>query len=126
MQGTRKAIQIALMLGLPLAANCTEIRPSDDSYEITRVRWGGSLLEEARLTAPLKLLTIAPFVVEAEPTTVTEMTIKPYTPDLSHKDFRVRVSSRVVPEGDKVSLTDARVVVSGGRGAWRAPCGQLM
>jgi electron transfer flavoprotein alpha subunit len=35
---------------------------------------------------------------------------------LSDKDFRVRVVSRVEATRDKVSLTDARVVVSGGRG----------
>ena len=43
----------------PLATNVTEVRPSDESWELTRTRWGGSLLEEASL-APVKLATVAP------------------------------------------------------------------
>ena len=34
-------------------------------WTVTRQRWGGSLLEEARVTAPVKLLTIAPHALLA-------------------------------------------------------------
>jgi len=39
---------------------------------------------------------------------------------VSDRDFRVRVTSRVPAEAGKVSLADARVVVSGGRGVGSA------
>jgi electron transfer flavoprotein alpha subunit len=84
---------------------------------VTRVRWGGSLLEEARLQGQPKLLTVAPHVIPAEGVPVAgEVSVQTITPTLSDKDFRVRVVSRVESARDKVSLTDARVVVSGGRG----------
>ena len=49
--------------GLALAANCTEVR-TGEPWQVTRQRWGGSLLEEARLAGPIRLLTVAPHAVE--------------------------------------------------------------
>ena len=50
-------------LDLPLAANCVTASPTGDGAEVTRVRWGGSLLEEARMHAPMTLLTVQPHAV---------------------------------------------------------------
>ena len=41
----------AARTGLALTANCTEVA-AGDPWEATRQRWGGSLLEEARLDGP--------------------------------------------------------------------------
>ena len=41
----------AAIAELPLAANCTAVAPGDE-LTVTRVRWGGSLLEEARMLRP--------------------------------------------------------------------------
>lgn len=114
-RGNEVMAHVAARANLPLAANCTHIQPGD-AYQITRVRWGGSLLEEAQLTGSPKLLTVAPYVVEAAEAPAGELAINNVSPALSDKDFRVRVTKRVEKTGDKVSLTDARVVVSGGRG----------
>ena len=48
----------ATMSGAPMAANCVELRPGNP-FEVTRQRWGGSLLEDARLEGPTHFLTIA-------------------------------------------------------------------
>ena len=48
----------------PLAANVTEVRPGEP-WQVTRQRWGGSLLEEARLDGPIRLLTVAPHAFAA-------------------------------------------------------------
>ncbi len=85
--------------------------------EMTRLRWGGSLLEESTLADEMKLMTVAPhtFPTEEEGSAV-EVTIEDYSPEIAEKDFRVKISKRIVPEADGVSLTDAEVVISGGRG----------
>lgn len=114
-RGNEVMAHVAARTNLPLAANCTTVQPGE-TYEVTRVRWGGSLLEEARLSGSTKLLTVASHVIAAEEAPAGELVVKTVTPALNDKDFRVRVTGRVEAATDKVSLTDARVVVSGGRG----------
>ena len=61
----RRMAHAAAITDLPLAANCVAAAPGDPAA-VTRVRWGGSLLEEARLHGATKLLTVAPHAVEAQ------------------------------------------------------------
>jgi electron transfer flavoprotein alpha subunit len=88
-----------------------------EPFVVTRQRWGGSLLEEARVSAPLKLLTVAPHAVSVEETTgVDEAVVEEFVPTLIERDLRVRVSGRVESSNERVSLAEAKVVVGGGRG----------
>lgn len=115
-RGQEVMAHVAALTDLPMAANCTDIQPGDP-YELTRIRWGGSLLEKAELTGSTKLLTIAPHAVAAEEAVAPEdFGVETFTPTLADSDFRVRVTGRVEPEANKISLGDAKVVVGGGRG----------
>jgi len=115
-RGQEVMAHVAAFTDLPMASNCTEIQPGDP-YELTRIRWGGSLLEKAEMTGSTKLLTIAPHAVAAEAVAAPEdFRVESFTPTLSDSDFRVRVTGRVEPEANKISLGDAKVVVGGGRG----------
>jgi len=108
----------AARLGEPLAANCTSVTLGDPLL-LTRVRWGGSLLEEARLQAGRALLTVAPHAVAAaEPG--SPGSVESFTPELADADLVVRVRDRVAPPAGGVSLSDAKVVVTGGRGVGSA------
>jgi electron transfer flavoprotein alpha subunit len=119
-RGNEVMAHVAARANLPMAANCTEVQPGDP-YLVTRVRWGGSLLEEARLIGTVKLLTVAPHAVAAEEALATgELAITAFTPALAEKDFRVRVTGRVEAAAGKVSLAEAKVVVGGGRGVGSA------
>jgi electron transfer flavoprotein alpha subunit len=111
-RGHEVMAHVAARLDAPLAANCVDVRVDGDSFLLTRQRWGGSLLEEARLSGTPKLLTVAPHAVAAEgaPATVTEL-----TPSLD-EGVRVRVTRREEPAAGTVRLDTARVVVGGGRG----------
>lgn len=119
-RGAEVMAHIASRTNLPLAANCTEVQPGE-SYRVTRLRWGGSLLEEARLDGAVKLFTVAPYAIAAETApAAAELIIDSFTPRLTDKDFRVRVTERVEASEAKISLTEARVVVGGGRGVGSA------
>ncbi|MBK9712923.1 MAG: electron transfer flavoprotein subunit alpha/FixB family protein [Kouleothrix sp.] len=115
-RGNEVMAHVAARRGLPLAANCVAAHPGEQ-LEVTRLRWGGSLLEQARLHGAVRLLTIAPHALAAEPGPAAgEVAVEDFTPALAEKEFRVRVVGRVeAPEG-AISLADARVVVGGGRG----------
>ena len=103
-------------LGLPVAANCLSVDPGD-AYELTRQRWGGSLLEHARLDAAPKLLTTAPHEVGlAEAEAGTDPSVEPFTPDLDDDALAVRLARFEAADVEGVPLGEARVVVGGGRG----------
>jgi electron transfer flavoprotein alpha subunit len=112
-RGNEVMAHLAALLDLPLAANVTRILESGEDWKLTRVRWGGSLLEECTLVAFVKLATVALHSVEAAPIGGAET--KTFAPDLTDAHVMTRVIERVtVSEG--ITLTTAPVVVSGGRG----------
>jgi electron transfer flavoprotein alpha subunit len=115
-RGNEVLAHVAARTNLPMAANCTKVRRGVP-YLVTRMRWGGSLLEEAYLKGEPKLLTVAPHAVAAEEAPAKEeLALEAFTPPLTDKDFRVRVTRREESVEEGVSLTDARIVVGGGRG----------
>jgi electron transfer flavoprotein alpha subunit len=119
-RGHEVMTHIAARKDLPMAANCVEVRPGEP-FEVTRMRWGGSLLEDATVSGAPKLLSIAPHTVTAEEVATTAGPfLDTFTPSLSEGDFRVRIVGRVEPDRTKISLADARAVVGGGRGVGSA------
>jgi electron transfer flavoprotein alpha subunit len=117
--GNEVMAHVAAKLDLPFAANCVEATAGDPAA-VTRIRWGGSLLEEARLHGDVKLLTVQPHTspVQTVPAAVTA--VERFTPALSDADVAVRVSEHVPAPAGGVSLAEAKVVVSGGRGVGSA------
>ena len=121
-RGAEVLAHVAARSGLPLAANCTEVRPGSP-WQVTRQRWGGSLLEEAatrgrhapahRRAARVRARSGGRGFRGRSPSS-------PSQPDLADRDFRVRITSRVPAEAGRISLADARVVVGGGRGVGSA------
>ena len=61
-RGNEVMAHVAAQLDQPMAANCVSLTPGDPAT-VVRVRWGGSLLEEARLHGSPLLVTTAPHAV---------------------------------------------------------------
>jgi electron transfer flavoprotein alpha subunit len=111
---------VAARLDLPFAANCTAIG-ARSPLEVTRVRWGGSLLEEARVHGSPSLLSVAPHTVAAATVNGADApAVESLNPGLDEADLLVRVSEHVDTVTAGISLAEAKVVVSGGRGVGSA------
>ena len=113
-RGNEVMARVAARMALPMAANCTRITPGSP-MTLTRQRWGGSLLEEAALRSSRPLITVAPHTVPIEPAPA-ETRIEKFTPQLKEHELAVRVLEHVAAPGGGVSLAEAKVIVSGGRG----------
>ena len=82
----------AARLGVAFVANCLKI--SDDfldeaAPDLVRVQWGGSLLEEATLDAPVKIIPVAHHsLAPAPPHTPSTLSATPPRPTLAARSYR--------------------------------------
>jgi electron transfer flavoprotein alpha subunit len=114
-RGNELLAHAAVFTGGALAVNVVSATPGE-SAEVVRQRWGGSLLEHARLHGPVKLFTVAPHAVAIEPAAAVDAHVETFTPELRPEDLVVRVSEQAGAAAAGVTLAEAPVVVSGGRG----------
>jgi electron transfer flavoprotein alpha subunit len=122
--------------GLPVSSSDPSVSSSSldsaERFEVTRQRWGGSLLEDATVAGDLKLLTVAahafPALDEsgAQPAGDASSRVEVFEPELREEDFAVRISGRVEPDRNRISLADAKAVVGGGRGVGSAEGFQVL
>jgi electron transfer flavoprotein alpha subunit len=112
-RGNEVLAHVAAKLDQPMSANCMSATPGEPATVI-RMRWGGSLLEEAQVHGAPLLLTVAPHAVAA--TAPAEVETIGVSAGASDADRVVRVTETVAGSSAGVSLADADVVVSGGRG----------
>jgi len=113
-RGNEVLAHLAAITDEPFAANVLTATPGSP-WQIRRTRWGGSLVEDATLTADLPILSCALHAYASEGLAAATTSITEFAPTLGPEVARTRVVDRVqVAEG--ITLTTAPVVVSGGRG----------
>jgi electron transfer flavoprotein alpha subunit len=116
-RGNEVLAHIAAKLDQPMSANCLSVTPGEPAT-VVRMRWGGSLLEEARVHGAPLLLSVAPHAVGA--TAAADVQVVAVSGSASDADRVIRVSETVPASTAGVNLADADVVVSGGRGVGSA------
>ena len=120
-RGNEQLAHLATILDLPMASECSVISLSKSAgtpHSVTRARWAANLLEEAYVHSDLLIATVLAFSVEAEPVPgLAAASIENFQASLEPSDLIVRVMGRG-GESSKggVTLADAKVIVSGGRG----------
>jgi electron transfer flavoprotein alpha subunit len=118
-RGNDVLVRVACRLGLPFAANVTSVT-AGTPLALTRIRWGGSLVEEAHLHTTRPILTSAPHAIQAAVSAAATAEVNAFAATLDAADLVVRVSETIAPAAGGVSLADAKVVVTGGRGVGSA------
>jgi len=113
-RGNEVLAHTAARLDAPFVANCTDVTPGD-TWSLTRVQWGGSLLEDATLVAEVPLLTCGLHSVVAEAGGDADGAADDFDAELDESHVVTMVRDRVVQEAG-VTLPTAPVVVGGGRG----------
>jgi electron transfer flavoprotein alpha subunit len=116
-RGHEVLAHLGAITGLPMAANCTLVTPDGGrTHRLVRHRWGGLLLEDAVMEAPVALFTVATDAVAPVPAqTPADIRVHVHKPELAEADLRVRAAESPAGAGG-ASLATARVVVGGGRG----------
>ena len=115
-RGNEQLAHLAAFLDLPMAAECSEITLGSP-HHVLRARWAGNLIESANVHSDLLIASVLAFSTEPESANGGAATVVDFEPALEPADYAVKVLSRDADESKGgVTLVDAKVIVSGGRG----------
>jgi electron transfer flavoprotein alpha subunit len=110
--------RVAARLGVGLAQDCVEAYIVDDKQlECVRPVYAGKAFAKVRLLMTPAMATLRPNVFSAGTADASRKAeIADFTPELKPEQIRASVKSIQASAGQKVELTEANIIVSGGRG----------
>lgn len=115
-RGNEVLAHVASIRDLPLASECNEIvLTGADTAEVTRARWGGNLLERAKVTGDPLLASVQAHAIAAVEAPASA-SVQAFDIPLTDADLVVGIVDRTGAQATGVGLAEAKVVVSGGRG----------
>ncbi len=113
-QGKDYAPRVAVRLQAGFIADCVDLAVADGTLTATRPVYAGKALTDVRAQSARQVLTLRPNVFPAgEPS--GEAPVEPLTVTFGDKDFAAVVKD-VSASSDTLDVTEADIVVSGGRG----------
>jgi electron transfer flavoprotein alpha subunit len=115
--GKDLAPRVAARLSAGLASDCTGLEWQEGALVATRPVYAGKAIQRVRLATRPALASLRPRAFEAtESRAGRPATVEPLAFDFEAARARVRVVEIGAAEGGKVDLTEAEIIVSGGRG----------
>lgn len=114
LDGRDLAARVAAKLGWAYAADCTDASAKDGAFEVKRTMYAGKVRATLRVPLPAVLSirpgawTLAAGAAEVKPATVAA--------DASAEKLKFARFEPTATSSKRVSLSEARVIVSGGRG----------
>jgi electron transfer flavoprotein alpha subunit len=112
-QGKDLAGRLAAKLEAGVAMDCVEVQLENGSLICTRPMFGGKINAQVEIEGDRQIVAIRPNVMditEAGKDSVIEK------PAVQLSDVKTTVVDKKMDTGDKVELTEADIIVSGGRG----------
>ena len=106
--------RIATKLKAGVATNVLELPNLSNGFVVKRAIYTGKAFAHLQLTSAIKVITISKNAYNGAVTS-EKATIESYTPTLQENDFKVESKEIQKASGD-ILLTEADIVVSGGRG----------
>ena len=114
-QGKDLAPRLAARLAVGLASDCTGIEVQDGRLLITRPIYAGKAIAKVVEETRPQMATVRPNIFPApEPDTSSTAEVENISVDTG--DIRAKVIEMLKEAGERVELTEADIVVSGGRG----------
>lgn len=111
--GRDLSARVAARFKAGLASDVTHMDVAGGKLTITRPIFAGKAFQKISITSDQQVITLRPNVFKARETggsaTVEKIAV-------SFKPVRARVKDTVVESGKKIELTEAEIIVSGGRG----------
>lgn len=113
--GKDLAPRVAVRLEAGIAADCTALKVENGEIIATRPVYAGKALTDVKVTSPAKIYTLRPNVFTAGSSNGTAAAVEEVTIQLDEADFRAKVVETKVATG-RPDVTEAAIIVSGGRG----------
>ena len=111
--------RVAARLDAGLAVDCTEIKLGEgNQFAVKRPMCAGKVYADiAFADATLKMATVRPNVlIPSQPDASRKAEIVKVAPALTADDIKCKIVEQIKVAGEKVDLTEAEVIISGGRG----------
>ena len=112
-QGKDLSARLAARLDAGLAMDCTAVKLESGNLTYTRPMFGGKIFADVEIDGDLQIVAIRPNVMDITESAKQCVTEKPA---VQVGDVKTTVVEKSMDTGDKVELTEADIVVSGGRG----------
>lgn len=112
--GKELAPRIAVKLKAGLIDGAVELPKSENGFSVKKSVFSGKAFAIATITSDKKIIALNPNAYAAKEN-ATETLIENFSPEIKSTDLSM-VIKEIVKATDKISLPDAEIVVSGGRG----------
>jgi electron transfer flavoprotein alpha subunit len=112
-QGKDLAARLAARLDAGLAMDCTGVKVDGGALTCTRPMFGGKIFADVEFDSAVQIVAIRPNVMDIVESAKDGAVEKPA---VQLGEVKTTVVEKSMDTGDKIELTEADVVVSGGRG----------